>query len=238
MDAAPPATAGPPGNPHGSDGPTGNARKSGSETRSLWTTSVHGVTLGSGASTASMSEGILGRGTDCPIGNSRRSGSKTRSLRTASVHGVTRGTTKSTVRMLSEILGRGTSRSEENLRGRDRSRLLETASVLGGAFGSCTPSSIGNAWGSDGPSRERASVIEPVLEEPRFPSSSFYSSRGQIRVRSANLLAMLPPPNYHPLEQDMSVTLVAHHLISPRSRMFPLVIPSQIVGHIWFVQIL
>ena len=77
-------------------------------------------------------------------------------------------------RMLKEILGRGTSRSEENLRVRDRSRLLETASVLGETLGSCTPSPIGNPRERDGPSRERASVIEPVSGEPRFPSSSFF----------------------------------------------------------------
>ena len=71
-----------------------------------------------------------------------------------------------------------------------------------------------------------------------FPQAVFSSSRGQIRVRPANLFAILPPPSYQPLPQDMSVTLVAHPLISPRSRMFPLVVPSQRVGQIWSVQTL
>ena len=158
MDPAPSATAGPPGLPRGSNGPTGNDRRSGSETRSprtttakmdaapsatagppgnprgsetrsLRTTSVHGVKLGNGASTATMPGGILGRGTDGPTGNGRRSGSETRSLRTASVHGVT--------------LGGGTSISR------------------------------GNPRGSEGPSRKGTPARGSIWEEPRLPSSSF-----------------------------------------------------------------
>ena len=90
------------------------------------------------------------------------------------MHGVPVGTTTATASMLREILGRGPSRSEENIRRRDHSRLLETASVLGEILGSCTPSSIGTPRGSGGPSRERASVIGPVSEEPRFPSTVFF----------------------------------------------------------------
>ena len=54
--------------------------------------------------------------------------SGTRGLRPAGEHGVTLGSTAAS--MLGEILGRGTSKSEENLRGRDRSRLLETAIIV------------------------------------------------------------------------------------------------------------
>ena len=56
-----------------------------------------------------------------------------------------------------------------------------------------------------------------------FPQAVFFSSRGQVRVRSVKLLAILHPPSYHPLPQDMSVTLVA----------FPLVVPKQQVGQSW-----
>ena len=66
-----------------------------------------------------------------------------------------------------------------------------------------------------------------------FPQAVFFSSKGQVRVRSVKLLAILHPPSYHPLPQDMSVTLVAHTLISPRSCTFPLVIPKQQVGQSW-----
>ena len=66
-----------------------------------------------------------------------------------------------------------------------------------------------------------------------FPQAVYFSSRGQIRVRSVKLLAILHPPSYHPLPQDMSNTLVARTLISPRSRTFPLVIPNQQVGQSW-----
>ena len=67
--------------------------------------------------------------------------------------------------------------------------------------------------------------------------AAFFSGRGQIRVRFAKFLATLPPPSYHHLSQDMSVTLVAYPLISPRSRTSPLIIPNQRVGQIWLVQI-
>ena len=68
MDATPSAAAGPPGNPRGSDGSTGNAREGGSGTRSLQTASVHRVILGS-STIASMLGGILGRGTSKSEGN-------------------------------------------------------------------------------------------------------------------------------------------------------------------------
>ena len=166
--------------------------------------------------------------------------------------------------MLGERRGRRISRPEEDLRGRDRSRLLETANtlgeVLGGgisagalgeapgggtptsalreALGGCTSGSKGNPRGSDGPSREEALQRVRSGRTKIYLEQFFFSSRSQIRVRSANLFFILPPPSYHPLSQDISVTLVAHPLISPRPSMFPLVIPSQRVGQIWFVQIL
>ena len=73
----------------------------------------------------------------------------------------------------------------------------------------------------------------PLRRNQDFLQAVFFSSRGQIRVRSVTLLAILHPPSYHPLPQDMSVTLVAHTLISSRSRTFPLVIPNQQVGQSW-----
>ena len=105
-------------------------------------------------------------------------------LGTSSVPGGTLGNT--TASMLGEVLGR-TSRSQENLRGHDRSRLLETTSTLGEVLGGATPASApgealgrrtttskGCPRGSDGPSREKALARESVSEEPRFPSSSFF----------------------------------------------------------------
>ena len=109
-------------------------------------------------------------------------------LGTSSVPGRTLGhTTASTP---GEVLGHdpATSRREEDLRGRDRSRLLETVSTLGevlgggisagalgeapgggtsagapeGALGGCTPTSKRNPRGSDGPSREKALAREPI----------------------------------------------------------------------------
>ena len=76
----------------------------------------------------------------------------------------------------------------------------------------------------------------PLWRNQYSPQAFFSSSKGEIRVLSANFLAILPPPRYHPL-QDMLVTMIAHPLISPRSRMSPMVIPSQRVAQIWFVQI-
>ena len=125
------------------------------------------------------------RGSDGPTRNARDSESGTRGLRTASLHGVTLGGT--TASMLGEILAQGTSRSEENLWGRDCSGLLGTAnalgealgrgtsaSVLGETLGSDTPSSEGNPRRIEGPSGDRAPVRGTVLEEPRFPSRSFF----------------------------------------------------------------
>ena len=97
------------------------------------------------------------------------------------------GTTTAPASMLKEVLSR-TSRSQENLRGRDRSRLLETTSTLGevldgattpasapgGALGCCTSTLERNTRGSDGPSREEALARGSTLEEPRFSSSSFF----------------------------------------------------------------
>ena len=127
------------------------------------------------------------RGSDGPAGNVRESASGTRGFRTASVYEGTFCTTTALASMLKEVLGR-TSRSQENLRGRDRSRLLETTSTLGevlggatipasapgGALGCCTSTLERNPRGSDGPSREEALARGSTLEEPRFSSSSFF----------------------------------------------------------------
>ena len=66
---------------------------------------------------------------------------------------------------------------------------------------------------------------EPASEEPRFSWSIFFLlSKGQIRVRFVKLLAILTPPSYHPLPQDVS------HLgrVSPSFPALPHVVsPSQ-----------
>ena len=85
MEAAPSATAGPPGNPRGSDGSTGNGCRSGSETRSLRTT----IAKMDDALSATTGPPGNPHGSDGPTGNARKSGSETRSLWTTSVHGVT-----------------------------------------------------------------------------------------------------------------------------------------------------
>ena len=199
MDAAPSATAGPPANPRGRDGPTGNARQSGSETRSLRTISGHKVTLGSGASTASMPGRILDRGTDDPTRNGRRSGSETRSLWTASVHGVILGTKTATASMLSEILGRGTSRSKDNPRGHDRSRLLETVYYI------TIRESSGKRWSIEGESfrhRARFGRTEISLEQ-------LFS---QAEARYEFVL-----PNVSPCCPHQAITLFRKTCQSPRS---------------------
>ena len=175
MDAAPSATAGLPGNHRGSDGLTGVSRRSGNETRNLRTGSVHGVTLGSGASTASMLGEILDRGTDGPTGNGRRSGSEARSLRTASVHGMTLGSDASTASMLGEILARGTDGPTGNgRRSGSETRSLRTASMHGATLGGGTSTTQGNPRGSEAPSRKGTLARGSVLKEPRFPSSNVF----------------------------------------------------------------
>ena len=126
------------------------------------------------------------RGSDGPTENACNSASGTRCYLTTSGYKVTLGTTTAPTSMLVEILGPRTSRTEEDLRGRDRSRLLETTSALdevlgdgttagapGGALGRCTPAPTGNPRGTDGPAREEALARGFISEEPRFSSSSF-----------------------------------------------------------------
>ena len=75
--------------------------------------------------------------------------------------------------MLGEICGPGT--SEGDLRGRDRSRLLDgtTAGAPGGALGRVT-ASFGNPRGTDGPSGRGALAKGSASEEPEFPSTRFF----------------------------------------------------------------
>ena len=127
------------------------------------------------------------RGNDGPTGNARESASGTRGFRTASVYEVTLGTTTAPARMLMEILGPRTSRPEQDLRGRHRSRLIETTSTLGDALGDstsasapgralgcCTSTLERNPRGSDGPPREEALVRGSTSEGPRISSGSFF----------------------------------------------------------------
>ena len=75
--------------------------------------------------------------------------------------------------MLGEICGPRT--SEGDLRGRDRSRLLDgtTAGAPGGALGRVT-ASFGNPRGTDGPSGRGALAKESAFEEPGLPSTRFF----------------------------------------------------------------
>ena len=122
-DAAPSAAASPPGNPRGSDGSTGNACESTSETRGSRTARTYGVTFDT--------------------------------------------------HMLGEICCRRT--SEEDLRGRDRSRLLDgtTVGAPGGALGRVI-ALFGNPRETDGPSGRGALTKGSDFEEPRFPSTRFF----------------------------------------------------------------
>ena len=143
---------------------------------------------------------------------------------------------------------RGTSTSEGNLRGSDSSRLLGTASALREALGGrSTPTSEGNPRGSDGPSREGTptrglrwrSTLREVRRDQDFPQAALFSNRDPSRVRPINEnVVVLLPQSYHALPQDTSVILVTDPMISPRSRIFSLVVPCQRVGQIWFMQIL
>ena len=56
-----------------------------------------------------------------------------------------------------------------------------------------------------------------------FPQAVFFSSRGQIRVRSANILVILPLPRYHAHLRDGLALLVIDLLTLPHSRMLSLI---------------
>ena len=164
-DAAPPSAASPPGNPRGSDGPTGDACESTSGTRGFQTAIMYDATLGTrtlgevrgprtseedllgrDGTTASAPGGALGRVTTS-FGNPR------------GTDGPSRG----------GALAEGSAFQEPRLRGRDRARFLDgtTAGAPGGAPGRDT-ASFGNPRGTDGPSRggplaEGSSFDEPHL---------------------------------------------------------------------------
>ena len=78
-------------------------------------------------------------------------------------------------RMLGEIQGPRTASTEENLRGRDRSRLSDgtTAGAPGGAL-DCFTTSLGNHRGTDGPSGGGALAKGSASEDPGFHSTSFF----------------------------------------------------------------
>ena len=90
---------------------------------------------------------------------------------------VTLGTTTAPASMLGEILGPGTSRTEEDLRGCDRSRLLETTSTLGEVLGDGTIAAPGRALGCCTSSRETL-ARGSTSERPKFSSSSFFLEQG------------------------------------------------------------
>ena len=77
---------------------------------------------------------------------------------------------------------------------------------------------------------------EPASEEPRFSWSIFVSLEQRPNpssFRHVKLLAILTPPSYHPLPQDVShLGRVCPSFPSPRH----VVSPSQHVGQIWSVQ--
>ena len=108
------------------------------------------------------------RGSDGPTRDACESTSGTRGFRTASMYEATFDT-----HMLGEICGPRT--SEEDLRGRDHSRLFDgtTAGAPGGALGRVT-ASFGNPRGTDGPSGRGAIAKGSAFEEPGFPSTTFF----------------------------------------------------------------
>ena len=116
-------------------------------------------------------QGILAEATVRQETPARASG--TRGFRTARMNEMTLGTTTAPASMLGEILGPGTSRTEEDLRGCDRSRLLETTSTLGEALGDGTIAAPGRALGCCTSSRETL-ARGSTSEEPKFSSSSFF----------------------------------------------------------------
>ena len=118
MDAAPSAAAGPPEDPHGSDGSTGSAPGSGSETRSLQTTDTLGEAPGRGTSTVSVLGETLGRCTPKSEENLRGSDCS-RLLGTASALGEAFGSGTLTASVLGEALGSGTPTSKRNPHGSD-----------------------------------------------------------------------------------------------------------------------
>ena len=103
-----------------------------------------------------------------PTGDACESTSGTRGFRTASIYGATFVT-----HMLGEICRPRT--SKEDLRGRDRSRLLDgtTTGAPGGALGRVT-ASFGNRRGTDGPSGRGALAKGCAFEEPGLPLTRIF----------------------------------------------------------------
>ena len=123
-DVAPSSAASRPGNPRGSDGPTGDACES--------------------------TSGRIG-------------------FRTASMYEATLD-----IRMLGEMQSPRTASAEEDLRGRDHSRLLDgtTAGAPGGALDRCT-TSFGNPRGTDGPSGAELSPKDLLVRSQDFSRQEF-----------------------------------------------------------------
>ena len=199
-DAAPPAAASPPGNPRGSDGPTGDACESTSGTRgfrtAMYDATIGTRTLGEVRVPRTSEEHLLGRDGTASFGNPR--GTDGPSRRGALAEGSAfeephlRGRDGTTTSAPGGALGRatasfgnpprtdGASRGEAlaegsafedpHLRGRDGT----TASAPGGALGRAT-ASVGNPRRTDGPSRGGALAEGPAFQEPR--------ARGRERIR-------------------------------------------------------
>ena len=122
---------------------------------------------------ASAATGPLGnpRRSDGPTGNARGSGGGTRSLRTASALEETLSSITSTASMFGETLDICTPKSEENLRGYDRSRLLGIASALGKVLGRGVTSTsvLGETLGS-GTQYRKGILAEAMVHRGRMPS--------------------------------------------------------------------
>ena len=158
-DAAPPAPASPPGNPRGSDGPTGDAREStsgvgGFRTAIMYDATIGTRTLGEVRGPRTSEEYLLGRDGTTASAPGGALGRVTASFgNPQGTDGPSRG----------GALAEGSTFEEPHLRGRDGTK----ASAPGGALGRVT-ASFGNPRGTVGPSRGGALAEGSVFEELRF----------------------------------------------------------------------
>ena len=146
------------------------------------------------------------RGSEGPTRDACESTSGTRGFRTASMYGATFDT-----HMLGEICGPRT--SEEDLRGRDRSRLLDgtTAGAPGGTLGRVT-ASFGNPRGTDGQSGRGALAKESAFEEPGLPSKRFFLEQRPDPCSSRPDLSSSRQASRHAALTKLSPSSARHHV--------------------------
>ena len=146
------------------------------------------------------------RGGDGPTGDACESTSETRGFRTASMYEATFNTN-----MLGEISGPRT--SEEDLRGRDGSRLLDgtTAGAPGGALGRVTEA-FGNPRGADGPSGRGALAKRSAFQEPGFPLTRSFLEQRPNPCWSRPDLSSSRQASRHAVLTKLSVSSARHDL--------------------------